>query len=1092
MKAHDDKTSEISELWRDSRESLQEEFAVLFGGVLPDLASRDLDSKDLAEVHRDLSKKRMPVALCLSGGGIRSATFSLGVLQALAFNGVLDRFHYLSTVSGGGFIGSWLSRWRVDAQVDADNNRKETGEAQAEALKIGKEIQKLKAEAAKATGAASAKAGARLKERAKAEAEAQATAKAHADKAAKCNWAQEQLIEQEEIAEGETSPVRRLRSFSNYLSPAWGLSLDALTIFDVVVRKFLYNFLFWTMLFLAVAMFARLFVGLVYHTELATTFGTFPGASPAAVAAISILPASILAVLAAIFLIVLLPARDSVEGQERLSRYSARLLALVIGWTGLFALFAIIPAAIAGYLDAQTGNGRVPVIVALVGLVTGLMGYWNRFGPDMRKQARSLIDILGVRILDLFSLATLVGLALIASMAAHGLETATRPFLPPAAQGKGYVAALGQAPYTSFVWLLGSLAAALGLSWALGANRSSLHSLYSLRLIRAYLGTARHTRRVSPSTDIDLQDDVTIAELQRLQDRDKPPVLFQVVNMTLNLTRGAGRRHDWQERRGAAFTATPLRTGSKQLGYVRSANYARKDGGLTLGRAMTISGAAASPNMGYFSSSLTALVMAILNIRLGWWLPNPKKAKHGETASFAHRLWWRLRRRDTRIGHEDFLRQSDTKIGFLRVLSEGLTRLDAESDWIYLSDGGHFENLGLYEMVRRRCATILVVDGCCDGNFKYADLHNAIRKIQVDFGIPIDLPPSLPGQEGVGKDHRYVVGRIRYTAVDPKMKDGRIYILKPLLTGNEPPSLIGYAESSRSGSYAFPHHSTTDQFFNETQFESYRLLGVKSAEDVLETLLPVLRDGKAHPELFYPDVAKGRQPSLAPDSRSPGPAVTTPPKDEEEKQLGGTSALPPSGAAGGIVETIRQMSTGQLAATALGAVAAATVAGNVADNLADEAPAAVEYIVNLAFPPAKTETGKTVRDPPGGTSTSDSVALMELRNEIVRLDERIDLLPAPPPDLTRQLELLRERVGKLETEPRVPPADLRGISGEIAALKTKLAQAEGEIAETKRRITGAEGRILKVEGRITTAERNIRVAQRRIGRLDPANNVRGQ
>ena len=50
-------------------------------------------------------------ALCLSGGGIRSAAFALGVLQALSAKHLLTHFHYLSTVSGGGYIGSWLQRW---------------------------------------------------------------------------------------------------------------------------------------------------------------------------------------------------------------------------------------------------------------------------------------------------------------------------------------------------------------------------------------------------------------------------------------------------------------------------------------------------------------------------------------------------------------------------------------------------------------------------------------------------------------------------------------------------------------------------------------------------------------------------------------------------------------------------------------------------------------------------------------------------------------------------------------------------------------------------------------------------------------------
>src|SRR5206468_1823907 len=65
--------------------------------------------KALWDAVHGLKEKR--AALCISGGGIRSATFGLGILQGLARCGLLEKFHYLSTVSGGGYIGSWLSAW---------------------------------------------------------------------------------------------------------------------------------------------------------------------------------------------------------------------------------------------------------------------------------------------------------------------------------------------------------------------------------------------------------------------------------------------------------------------------------------------------------------------------------------------------------------------------------------------------------------------------------------------------------------------------------------------------------------------------------------------------------------------------------------------------------------------------------------------------------------------------------------------------------------------------------------------------------------------------------------------------------------------
>src|SRR5678816_1173156 len=93
-------------------EVLEAEFAVLHGKLLPDYPNSSDPNIRLtaiwAAVHA-LSERR--AALCISGGGIRSATFGLGVLQGLARCGLLEKFHYLSTVSGGGYIGSWLSAW---------------------------------------------------------------------------------------------------------------------------------------------------------------------------------------------------------------------------------------------------------------------------------------------------------------------------------------------------------------------------------------------------------------------------------------------------------------------------------------------------------------------------------------------------------------------------------------------------------------------------------------------------------------------------------------------------------------------------------------------------------------------------------------------------------------------------------------------------------------------------------------------------------------------------------------------------------------------------------------------------------------------
>src|SRR5262245_55182460 len=93
-------------------EVLEAEFAQLHGQPpLDGSAPADPQARLKAiwgAVHR-LEEKQS--ALCISGGGIRSATFALGILHGLARCGLLQRFHYLSTVSGGGYIGGWLTAW---------------------------------------------------------------------------------------------------------------------------------------------------------------------------------------------------------------------------------------------------------------------------------------------------------------------------------------------------------------------------------------------------------------------------------------------------------------------------------------------------------------------------------------------------------------------------------------------------------------------------------------------------------------------------------------------------------------------------------------------------------------------------------------------------------------------------------------------------------------------------------------------------------------------------------------------------------------------------------------------------------------------
>jgi Patatin-like phospholipase len=283
---------------------------------------------------------------------------------------------------------------------------------------------------------------------------------------------------------------------------------------------------------------------------------------------------------------------------------------------------------------------------------------------------------------------------------------------------------------------------------------------------------------------------------------------LHLVNIALNLV--GGEKLAWQQRKAMSFTTSPYHTGSLFLGYRDSREYGG-DHGIGLGTAVTISGAAASPNMGYHSSPFMAFLLTLFNVRLGWWLGNPGPA-----------------------GNESYKKEHpDTNLG--PILKEAIGQTNDTYDWVYLSDGGHFENLGLYEMVLRRCHYIVLSDGGADPHYIFEDLGNAIRKIRTDMGVPIDIEEMFMfprGAEGLQKEGRYVAtATIRYTAVDgPDAKNGLLIYLKPGVYQDEyfPRDVYNYALESRQ----FPHEPTSDQFFSESQFESYRALGRHAINEI--------------------------------------------------------------------------------------------------------------------------------------------------------------------------------------------------------------------------------------------------------------------
>jgi hypothetical protein len=237
--------------------------------------------------------------------------------------------------------------------------------------------------------------------------------------------------------------------------------------------------------------------------------------------------------------------------------------------------------------------------------------------------------------------------------------------------------------------------------------------------------------------------------------------------------------------------------------------YAYPPKGVYLGTAMAISGAAVSPLIGFHYSAGAGFLLAVFNARLGQWLANPNSKSKRNRFGPAVGLWY--------------------------LLKEAFGLMDDQAPYVYLSDGGHFENLGVYELVRRRCRTIIVGDASEDPDGKCEALANAIRKCRADFGVEIDFDDDLsqlrPDPKSKLSRAHYAVGTITYPKRDAtdNQFEGKLVYLKASLTKHDPADVLAYASAHTE----FPNESTADQWFDESQFESYRNLGYHVASTAL-------------------------------------------------------------------------------------------------------------------------------------------------------------------------------------------------------------------------------------------------------------------
>jgi hypothetical protein len=439
------------------------------------------------------------------------------------------------------------------------------------------------------------------------------------------------------------------------------------------------------------------------------------------------------------------------------------------------------------------------------------------------------------------------------------------------------------------------------LSWLFGStwpfvDRSSHHSLYASRLTRTYLGASNEARWGDGAsvTQVLSGDDLDMARYWPPPSGNATPL--HLINVTINETVDGRSQVQQRDRKGVGMALGPcgLSVGVKHhavVGFGKDNNadpygklcdvypadpkeqpvfryekvnvdavvdgnktqatrYVFRGQPLPLGDWVAISGAAFSTGLGAQTSLGISLLAGFANVRLGrWWDAGVDRPP-----------------RDLRNFKLGTLIESLLSVAFpvqICLLDEFLARFPgtARKHW-YLSDGGHFENLGGYELIRRRSPLIVIVDAEQDTDYEFGGLANLIRKARLDFGAEIEFleEPQLKSALAANPDLREEVGTLaelrrgcwengglkeadreglsrvhaalaRVTYSSPAASSRLIYI-KPTLTGDEPTDVLEYHRSHPD----FPHEPTSDQFFDEAQWESYRRLG----DHIAARLLPLL------------------------------------------------------------------------------------------------------------------------------------------------------------------------------------------------------------------------------------------------------------
>lgn len=715
---------------------------------------KDVFSDEKSRIGIKNEKEKL-YGLAISGGGIRSASFGLGVLQALVLKDidVLKKLHYLSTVSGGGYIGSSLTWFLNKGLPDGD-----TAGTSAENFPFG----------AKGFGAK--------------------------------NIANEDIEEEKEVLRNEDEKENKnaildfIRQHGNYLTP--GKGIDFISLIGVLIRStFVSLLVYFSLLSLLMTLFNLL--GLFTH-NLQQIFNKFTNL---------IFPfpfdQNILLNLSFALLLVLI-LMGIVYSFSTIFKVKYKYLINSQRWVG-YLWTTVLILIVFGILPLITTWAESAISASASGIGGILLGLYEQFKsrkPDDKKSTFSTFRIL------LGAAALIYGLLVLS-----------------------YSTVIYASEYYDYWWIIIPLAIVVILGIGVNLNKFGLHRMYRDRLMETFMANKKNINDNfwGPATK------ANSCLIETMCDKNKNPRPYHIINT--NIITADSPRPKFNGRGGDNFILSPEYCGSDATGWRKTKNYRKYrfgNNGITLATAMATSGAAINPSAGPNGKGLTknkliSILLGLLNIQLGFWSDNPDPEK---------KVMFRL--------PSNFL--------FPGLFGNVLGRnLNENQPSVLLTDGGHFENLGVYELIRRRLDVIIVSDAGADENFKFDDMTNLIEKIRVDFGTKIKfgeiidcgdksrpndkfpLKDMIPNQKDgpLGEklllaNKGFAIANIYYGEQENQNNKGILIYIKTTLTKDLPADLYGYKMSNQT----YPDETTADQFFSEIQFEAYRELGFQLAKSV--------------------------------------------------------------------------------------------------------------------------------------------------------------------------------------------------------------------------------------------------------------------